>query len=242
MLDARVILPGSPAESRGLEDVRLTRLVSPDGGSSYLGTYTAYDGSQIAPHLIRTEDFRTFDLGPLTGPAAKNKGLAVFPRTVAGLFMALSRWDRENASLATSSDLVHWEDAGILHDHREPWEIVQTGNCGSPLETDEGWLILTHGVGPMRTYSIGAMLLDRDDPRTVLGYLREPLLWPVPSERDGYVPNVVYSCGAMIHGSTLVLPYGADDATIRFALVDLPALLRRLRAPAPGVRTARDVA
>ena len=228
-LDARVIMPGTPAESHGLEDVRLVHMNWADGTTSYLGTYTAYDGADIAPHLLRTEDFTTFSLHPLTGPAAKNKGMALFPRTIAGLYMALSRWDREMSSLATSADMLHWEDAGILYDPRAPWEIVQTGNCGSPLETEEGWLVLTHGVGPMRTYSIGAMLLDLDDPRHVLGYLDEPLLSPVESERDGYVPNVVYSCGAMLHGSTMVLPYGADDATIRFALVDVPGLLRRLR-------------
>jgi predicted GH43/DUF377 family glycosyl hydrolase len=230
-IDARVILPGSPAESHGVEDLRLVRFTAADGCSSYLGTYTAFDGVGIAPHLLRTTDLATFELSRLSGSAAKNKGMALFPRTVGGKYLALSRWDRENNTLATSDDLLHWEDAGVLSERHLPWEIVQTGNSGAPLETSAGWLVLTHGVGPMRQYSIGAMLLDLHDPRKVIGSLEVPLLTPLADERDGYVPNIVYSCGALLHGDTLVLPYGASDATIRICLIDVPELLAMLRPP-----------
>jgi predicted GH43/DUF377 family glycosyl hydrolase len=154
--------------------------------------------------------------------------MALFPGPVGGRYLALSRWDRETSSLATSSDLWHWETGPTLQPPKRPWEIVQVGNCGSPLETRDGWLVLTHGVGPVRQYGIGAMLLDRDDPSIVLGTLHEPLLTPTADEREGYVPNVVYSCGSMIHGNTLVLPYGCSDSSIRVALVDLEGLLAAL--------------
>ena len=237
-IDSRVLMPGTSVERRGIEDVRLVRaLLGPnaangagDGRPVYLGTYTAYDGEHVAPHILRTRDFTTVELRPLTGPAARNKGMALFPRPFDGVHLALSRWDRENSSLATSSDLLHWDDAGRLTPHRRSWDLVQTGNCGSPIETEAGWLVLTHGVGPMRQYSIGAMLLDLDDPRRIIGRLDEPLLAPSAEDRDGYVPNVVYSCGGMRHGDTLVLPYGVNDATVRIALVDMPQLLARLVA------------
>ncbi len=228
-IDSRVILPRSSAESHGMEDVRLVRFVDADGTEHYLGTYTAFDGVRIAPHLLRTEDFTTFRVGRLSGTAAKNKGMALFPRTVHGQYLALSRWDRENNALATSQDLLHWEDAGTLDSPQRPWGIIQKGNCGPPLETPAGWLVLTHGVGPMRRYSIGALLLDLDDPKKVLAQLDEPLLVPLADEREGYVPNVVYSCGALLRGDTLVLPYGASDAMVRVALVDLPGLLETMR-------------
>ena len=231
-LHDRVILPRSPSESRGIEDVRLVRFTDDDGAIDYRGTYTAYDGARVVPQLIRTEDFRTFRLSQLSGPAAKNKGLALFPRRVGGELLALSRWDRESNALARSADLNHWEVAGELQAPEHPWEIVQIGNCGSPLETSAGWLVLTHGVGPMREYSIGALLLDLNDPRIVIGKLARPLLSPTPDERDGYVPNVVYSCGGLLHGDTLVLPYGCSDASIRVALIDVPGLLESLEAPA----------
>ena len=227
---SRVLLPGSPAERNGIEDLRLVEVEATDGRRSYLGTYTAFDGEAVAPHLLATDDFRSFRMTRLTGPGAKNKGMALFPRRVGGRYLALSRWDRENNSLAASTDLQHWDDLGTLTAPVHPWEIIQAGNCGSPLETPAGWLVLTHGVGPMRQYGIGAMLLDLDDPRRVLGSLSEPLLSPAPDERDGYVPNVVYSCGALRHGSTLVLPYGCSDATVRVALVDVPQLLALLAA------------
>lgn len=230
-LSSRVLLPSSPAERNGIEDLRLVEVEYADGRRSYLGTYTAFDGETVAPHLVATDDFRSFRMSRLTGPGAKNKGMALFPRTVGGRYLALSRWDRESNSLAGSSDLRHWDDLGTLSAPDRAWEIVQAGNCGSPIETPAGWLVLTHGVGPMRQYSIGAMLLDLDDPRRVLGSLTEPLLTPAADERDGYVPNVVYSCGALLHGDTLVLPYGCSDAAIRVALVDLPQLLSSI---APG--------
>lgn len=228
-LGQRVIMPGGPAESHGLEDLRLVQFTERDGTSSYRGTYTAFDGSHVTPALLRTCDFRTFDSQQPTGPAAQNKGMALFPRAVGGRYLALSRWDREATSLAQSADLTHWEVVQGLQRPTQPWEVVQVGNCGSPLETAAGWLVLTHGVGPMRQYGIGALLLDLEDPRRVLGALDEPLLTPSEDEREGYVPNVVYSCGAMIHGGTLVLPYGCSDSSVRFALVDLDGLLARLR-------------
>ncbi|MEZ0447984.1 glycoside hydrolase family 130 protein [Cellulomonas sp. ICMP 17802] len=229
-MDSRVLLPGSPAERHGVEDLRLVE-VEPDGARrSYLGTYTAFDGESVAPHLVATEDFTTFRMSRLTGPGAKNKGMALFPRRVGGQYLALSRWDRESNSLAASSDLRHWDDLGTLRAPARAWEIVQAGNCGSPVETSAGWLVLTHGVGPMRRYSIGALLLDLDDPRRVLGSLAAPLLTPEADERDGYVPNVVYSCGGLVHGDTLVLPYGCSDSSIRLALVDLPQLAARILA------------
>jgi predicted GH43/DUF377 family glycosyl hydrolase len=229
-LAERVLWPHAPAESRGIEDVRFTRFVGEDRGVTYLATYTAFDGERIAPQLIETADFRTFRMSPLAGPAAKNKGMALFPRQVGGRHLALSRWDRENCSLASSADGRTWQDAGTVHAPVKPWELIQTGNCGSPLETKAGWVVLTHGVGPMREYAIGALLLDLDDPARVIGDLREPLLVPGPDERDGYVPNVVYSCGALLHEDQLLLPYGASDDSVRFAFVDLPELLERLTA------------
>jgi predicted GH43/DUF377 family glycosyl hydrolase len=225
----RVIMPGGPAESHGLEDLRLVRFTEADGSITYRGTYTAFDGRTVTPALLTTTDLLTFHSRQAMGPAAQNKGMALFPRAVGGRFLALSRWDRETSSLAESADMWHWEAGPTLQPPKQPWEIVQVGNCGSPLETTAGWLVLTHGVGPMRQYGIGAMLLDLDDPTVVLGSLAEPLLTPTADEREGYVPNVVYSCGSMIHGDTVVLPYGCSDSSIRVALLDLEGLLGALR-------------
>ena len=227
-LDQLVMMPTAPTESHGMEDLRLVRFTDDNGAVDYRGTYTAFDGLHIVPQLLRTTDFRTFRISQMCGPAAHDKGMAIFPRKVGGQYLALSRWDRENNTVAASSDLGRWEEAGVLQTPRQPWEMVQVGNCGSPIETEAGWLVLTHGVGPMRQYGIGAMLLDLEDPRVVLGGLKDPLLTPMPDDRDGYVPNVVYSCGGLMHGDTLVLPYGCNDAHIRIALVDVPALLARL--------------
>ncbi|HSO04359.1 MAG TPA: glycoside hydrolase family 130 protein [Candidatus Limnocylindrales bacterium] len=224
----RVLMPGGPAESHGLEDLRLVRFIEADGSATYRGTYTAFDGRTVTPALITTTDFLTFHSQQAIGPAAQNKGMALFPRAVGGRFLALSRWDRETSSLAESTDMWHWEVGPTLQLPKNPWEIVQVGNCGSPLETPEGWLVLTHGVGPVRQYGIGAMLLDLDDPTIVRGSLAEPLLTPTADEREGYVPNVVYSCGSMLHGDTLVLPYGCSDSSIRVALLDLEGLLGKL--------------
>jgi predicted GH43/DUF377 family glycosyl hydrolase len=227
-LSQRVLWPHAATETNGMEDVRLVRFAQDDGSASYLGTYTAYDGIRISPQLLQTSDFTTFRISLLAGPAAKDKGLALFPRKVGGRYLALTRSDRESTGLTFSVDGLRWGQPTWLHGPTQPWELIQTGNCGSPIETPAGWIVLTHGVGPMREYSIGALLLDLDDPTRVLGCLDEPLLVPAEDERDGYVPNVVYSCGALPVGDELLLPYGASDATVRFAFVNVPELLSRL--------------
>ncbi|MCG2797064.1 MAG: glycoside hydrolase family 130 protein [Cellulomonas sp.] len=221
----RVLQPQSSHESHGVEDARMVRTVADDGRTEYLGTYTAYDGHAIGQQLLRTHDFRRFTSTPITGQGSRNKGLALFPRRIGGRFAAISRADRESNAITTSSDMLHWDTPVLVQVPEHPWEIVQLGNCGPPIETEAGWLVLTHGVGPMRTYAIGAMLLDLDDPRTVLASLERPFLTPTQEERHGYVPNVVYSCGAMLHGRTLVLPYGCSDSQTRIAMVDLDGLL-----------------
>jgi len=228
LLSDRTLFPETDAESHGVEDARLVRLTALDGSVSYAATYTGYNGTQVVSRRLDTDDFATFRSTPLTGHAAENKGMALFPRPVGGRYLALSRWDRENNAIASSTDGHHWDDAAELQAPVEPWELIQLGNCGPPLETDGGWLVLTHGVGPMRGYALGALLLDLDDPTRVVGRLTEPLLQPDGDEREGYVPNVVYSCGALIHEQTLLLPYGASDTSIRFGLVDVPSLLDRL--------------
>ncbi len=228
-----VLFPYGADERQGMEDARFTHFVEDSGTRTYYGTYTAFDGGNIAPHLISTEDFLSFEVTRLLGPAAKNKGMAIFPRRVGGEFLALSRWDRESIGIASSADGRLWSDAVTIQTPEQPWEVIQLGNCGPPIETEAGWLVLTHGVGPMRNYAIGATLLDLDQPTQVLGTLRNPLLSPNAEERDGYVPNVVYSCGALRHGDTLVMPYGCSDSAIRVAFIDLPTLLSSLR-PALG--------
>ncbi len=233
-LSERVLTPSAPVESQGMEDARFVRFTGDDGASTYLATYTGYDGSGIVSRRLQTDDFRTFQAGAFTGRAATNKGMALFPRLVGGRHLALSRWDRENNAIAISEDGHDWNDARRVQVPERPWELIQLGNCGSPIETPQGWLVLTHGVGAMRRYAIGALLLDLDDPWRVRGRLLEPLLQPAEDERDGYVPNVVYSCGALAHGDTLLLPYGCSDSTIRIALVDLPALLARLLGAEPA--------
>lgn len=230
----RVLMPRTATESRGMEDVRLVRLDSGSGsGAQYVGTYTGYDGHHVRVRVLRTEDFSTWSTAPTSGPGAQDKGLALFPRQIDGRYVALSRADRESNAVSTSSDLLHWEEPVRVQAPRQPWELLQLGNCGPPIETDAGWVALTHGVGPMRRYSIGALLLDLDDPRRVLGALERPLLTPADDERSGYVPNVVYSCGAMRHDRTLVLPYGCSDTVTRIALVDLDALVGELLRGAP---------
>jgi len=227
-LSERILYPTSVDESHGMEDARFTQFTDDDGRVSYLGTYTAYNGFQVKPHLIQTNDFRTFDVTRLIGPAAKNKGMALFPRRVNGKYLALSRWDRENISVASSENMFKWFDPVNVHTPEQPWEFTQLGNCGSPIETLDGWLVITHGVGPMREYGIGALLLDLNDPTKVIGNLSLPLLTADADEREGYTPNVVYSCGALLHGDTLLLPYGYSDIAVRFAFVDLPELLKQL--------------
>ncbi len=228
-LGERVLMPRGPAESRGLEDVRMARFVGADDAVEYLGTYTAFDGRHVAVQLLRTDDFTRFSATPLSGPGARNKGLALFPRQVGGRYLAMSRADRESNSVCASDDLLYWDEPVVVQRPELAWELVQLGNCGPPIETERGWLALTHGVGPMRTYGIGALLLDLDEPTKVLGRLERPMLVPSEDERSGYVPNVVYSCGGMLHDRTLVLPYGISDSATRVALVDLDALLDELR-------------
>lgn len=227
-ISERVIFPFGPTESHGMEDVRLVRFVHDDGGVVYYATYTAFDGYQILPQLIETTDFVSFRIATMRGKGAHNKGIALFPRKLDGRFVALGRHDNVNNFLMTSTDLRVWQDSVKLQEPERPWELTQLGNCGSPLETEAGWLVITHGVGPMRRYSLGAMLLDLDDPCRIIGHLKEPLLVPAPEERDGYVPNVVYSCGSMIHGDHLVLPYGFADVGARVATVVLVELLDHL--------------
>lgn len=224
-LDQRVLCPATPRESHGMEDARFVYLNDGDA-SHYVATYTAYDGTHVTQQLLETTDFATFTSSPLAGMAARNKGLAIFPRLIDGNYVALSRHDRESNEIAVSADLHCWDETVTIESPRRDWEILQLGNCGSPLELDEGWLVLTHGVGPMRTYSIGALLLDLHDPTKVLARLALPLLMPLHDEQQGYVANVVYSCGSMIHRGALCLAYGVGDQSIRYATVELAALLR----------------
>ena len=227
-ISERVVFPGGPTESQGMEDARFVRFVHDDGRVAYYGTYTAFDGYVILPQLIETTDFLSFRIATLSGECAQNKGIALFPRKLDGRFAALGRHDNENNFLMTSPDVRVWRDSELIQEPEQPWELMQLGNCGSPLETEAGWLVITHGVGPLRRYAIGALLLDLDDPCRVTGHLKEPLLAPIPEERDGYVPNVVYSCGGLIHGGHLVLPYGFADLGASVATVSLDELLTRL--------------
>jgi predicted GH43/DUF377 family glycosyl hydrolase len=229
-LSERVIFPVSENESRGIEDARFVRFTYPDGRVAYYATYTAYNGLRVLPQLIETTDFRHFKMTTLNGGCVQNKGMALFPRKVGGEFLMASRLDGENIHLLRSDNLHFWSDSTLVHGPKYPWEIVQVGNCGSPIETDEGWILLTHGVGPMRQYWLGALLLDRDDPTKVKGDLREPLLRPTEGEREGYVPNVVYSCGAMLHGDRLIVPYAVSDSYSGVFTVGLAELLAKLRS------------
>jgi predicted GH43/DUF377 family glycosyl hydrolase len=221
----RVIFPTSPSQSNGIEDARFVRFQNEDGSHVYYATYTAYDGKLILPQLLETPDFLQFRFITLNGPAVQNKGMALFPRKINGLFAMLSRQDNENIYLMYSDNIHFWYDPLLIMKPTFPWEFVQLGNCGSPMETEAGWLVLSHGVGPMRKYCIGAFLLDRDDPTKVIGRLRAPLLKPSETEREGYVPNVVYSCGALIHNRELILPYAMSDYATNFATVSVDELL-----------------
>ena len=216
-LSERVLWPATAAEGRGMEDARFVRFADDDGTATYLATYTAFDGRDVSQQLLRSEDLRRFDSSWMSGPAAVGKGLALFPRRIDGRYAALSRHDRERNSVAFSDNLDHWGTSAVIQEPERDWELLQLGNCGSPIETPAGWLVLTHGVGPMRTYSIGAVLLDLEDPTRLLAATATPLLTPSPEEQDGYVPNVVYSCGGLLHGDTLVLPYAIGDRSISVA-------------------------
>jgi predicted GH43/DUF377 family glycosyl hydrolase len=221
----RILFPSSPTETNGIEDARFVRFTHPDGRVSYYATYTAYDGRTTLPQMLETDDFLHFRVGTLNGPEVKNKGFALFPRLVNGQYAMLSRQDNENIFLMYSDQPYFWHIKELIARPTHPWEFVQLGNCGSPIETDAGWLVLTHGVGPMRKYAMGAFLLDRDDPSKVIGRLAKPLLEPDANEREGYVPNVVYSCGAVVHGHDLVIPYAMSDYASTFATVPLADVL-----------------
>lgn len=228
-ISERVIFPVTENETGGIEDARFVRFV--DGGSAtYYATYTAYNRFDILPQILETADFLTFKIHTLSGKAVHNKGMALFPRKVNGQYVMLSRQDGVNNYIMFSDRLRFWNEARLLQEPAHPLEFFQVGNCGSPVETSEGWLALFHGVGPMRRYSIWAELLDLDDPSRVIGRLDEPILTPDEHERDGYVPNVVYTCGTMIHGDTLVIPYGIADQRCRVATASIPALLEQLKA------------
>lgn len=233
-LGARMLLPVAAEENHGMEDARFVRFTAADGTIGYRATYTAYDGRDIAPRLIVSADLTEFAIHRLTGSGAHNKGMALFPRLVGGQHLALSRTDGENISLARSADGVIWDDAGIVHRPTELWELVQLGNCGAPIETEHGWLVLTHGVGPLRTYSLGALLLDLEDPSRVIARSTSPLLQPDGDLQDGYVPRVVYSCGGIAHLGTLWIPVGVGDSAIRvfsIAIDELIASLSVAQAP-----------
>jgi predicted GH43/DUF377 family glycosyl hydrolase len=224
-LSERIIFPSTPAQRNGIEDARFVRFRQDDGTHVYYATYTAFDGRVIMPELLETSDFLRFRFISLNGPEAENKGMALFPRKVNGSYAMISRQDNENIFLMFSDNVHFWNERRLLLKPAFPWELVQIGNCGSPIETEAGWLVLSHGVGPLRQYSIGAFLLDLEDPSRVLGRLREPMMTPEPSEREGYVPNVVYSCGALLHQGELIIPYGLSDHATGFATVPLDDLL-----------------
>ena len=228
-LSERVIFPAIPSQRNGIEDARFVCFQNDDGTHVYYATFTAYDGKVVMPELVETSDFLLFRFISLNGPAAENKGMALFPRKINGLYAMLSRQDNENIYLMFSDDIYCWNERKALLKPTFPWELIQIGNCGSPIETDAGWLVLSHGVGPLRTYCIGAFLLDRDDPAKVLGRLREPLIKPNQNEREGYVPNVVYTCGALLHQGELIIPYGLADHATGFATVALAGVLAAMR-------------
>jgi len=227
-ISERVLFPVSETESKGIEDARFVRFQCENGKITYFATYTAYDGVTILPKLLQTDDFYDFKVIPLHGPYAANKNLALFPRKINGAYAMLSRVDGVN-NYIMFSDMIHvWEKAQILQEPKRPWEFIQIGNCGSPIETDKGWLLITHGVGPMRKYCIGASLLDLDDPTREIGRLKEPLIVPDEDEREGYVPNVVYTCGSIIHNDELIVPYAMSDYCTGFANIPMDELLDTL--------------
>jgi predicted GH43/DUF377 family glycosyl hydrolase len=224
-LSERVLFPATPSQSNGIEDARFVRFRDDDGAGTYYATYTAYNGKTVQPQFLETPDFLHFKFTTLSGPAVENKGMALFPRKIKGTYAMLSRQDSENNYVMFSDRLHFWHAAQVVLKPAFPWEFVQLGNCGSPIETEAGWLVISHGVGPVRTYCIGAFLLDRDDPTKVIGRLREPLIKPNKNEREGYVPNVVYSCGSLVHGGQLIIPYGISDYATTFAALPLNEVL-----------------
>ncbi len=230
----RIIFPATPSQRNGIEDARFVRFQNDDGSYCYYATFTAFDGKVIMPELVETSDFLHFRFITLNGPAARNKGMALFPRRINGLYTMLSRQDNESIYLMFSDNIHFWNEYKMLLKPKFSWELIQLGNCGSPIETDAGWLVLSHGVGPMRKYCIGAFLLDRDDPSKVIGRLREPLIKPNQSEREGYVPNVVYTCGALLHKGKLIIPYGMADHATGFATVPVNEVLAAMHPEGGG--------
>lgn len=228
----RVIFPVTEAQSNGVEDARFVAFED-EGRKTYYATYTAFSGLAIRSELIETTDFRSFRMVPLTGAASRNKGMALFPRKIDGRFAMIGRQDNESLYLTYSTDLTHWEDGAVILRPEYPWEFVQIGNCGSPIELDEGWLLLTHGVGPLRQYCIGAALLDKANPLNVLGRSREPIICPAPDERGGYVPNVVYTCGAIRLGGRIILPYAVSDSFCRLGTLKIADLIASFRTESP---------
>jgi predicted GH43/DUF377 family glycosyl hydrolase len=226
-ISERVIFPVTESQSNGIEDARFVEFLD-EGRKAYYATYTAYSGRAIRSELIETENFVSFRLSKLGGSGARNKGMALFPKKIDGQYAMVARQDNENLYLIYSNDIHTWDGGQPILKPQFPWEFVQIGNCGSPIELDAGWLLLTHGVGPVRKYSIGAALLDKKDPSRVLARLREPLLRPGPSEREGYVPNVVYTCGAMRHNDKIIFPYAVSDTFSNFATIDIAALMKAL--------------
>ncbi len=227
-ISERVIFPTSYTENNGIEDARFVRFVDDDGSITYYATYTAYNGFAILPKLLQTKDFYHFNIMPINGEKAQNKDMALFPRKIKGKYAMVSRFDGVNNYIMFSDNINLWQDAQKIQEPKYPWEFVQIGNCGSPIETEKGWLLITHGVGPMRKYCLGATLLDLDDPSKVIARLREPLLEPNDEEREGYVPNVVYSCGSIIHNGNLIIPYGMSDYASTFASISLDELFSSL--------------
>ena len=224
-LSERVLFPVTPAQSNGIEDARFVLFTNDDGTKTYYATYTAYDGRNILPQFIETADFLHFKFSTLNGPAVQNKGMALFPRKIYGRYAMLSRQDKENIYIMFSEHLHYWHEAQLIVKPKFPWEFIQMGNCGSPIETEAGWLVISHGVGAMRKYSIGAFLLDLNDPTKVIGRLREPLITPNENEREGYVPNVVYSCGSLLRGRQLIIPYAMSEYATTFATLLLDDVL-----------------
>jgi predicted GH43/DUF377 family glycosyl hydrolase len=221
----RVLFPSAPSQSNGIEDARFVRFQEDDGRFNYYATYTAYDGKVTLPQLLETPDFLNFKFSMLNGPDVENKGMALFPRKIGGRYAMLSRQDDESLLIMFSTNIHFWSEPKLLVVPTQPWEFFKIGNCGSPIETEAGWLVLSHGVGAMRKYCLGAFLLDLDDPTRVIRRLHEPLLCPNEAERDGYVPNVVYTCGALVHGHELIIPYAMSDSATSFASVSLEELL-----------------
>ncbi|MBU0763741.1 MAG: glycoside hydrolase family 130 protein [Bacteroidetes bacterium] len=229
-ISERVIFPTSDTERNGIEDARFVKFTDDNGETTYYATYTAYDGIAILPKLIETRNFYHFKVIPIHGEIAKNKGMALFPRKINGKYAMLCRTDGVNNFIAFSENINIWHEAKLLQEPIYPWEFVQVGNCGSPLETEDGWLVITHGVGPMREYVLGASLFELDNPEKEIGRLKTPLLAPNAEEREGYVPNVVYSCGSIIHNGNLIIPYGLSDTASTYASIDLKELLNELKS------------